>query len=1053
MSTTKKYWKGIEELKGDENFVASTQEEFNSYQKPTEFLGDSELEDFKTDRRDFLKYLGFGVTAATLAACEAPVQKAIPYVIKPEEVEPGLANYYASTYYDGTDFANILVKTREGRPIFISGNKSGKTKGGVNARVNASVLGLYDSKRAISFMKKDGDSFVSSSNSSIDSEIVSQLNKIAERGGNISLLTSSIISPSTMAAIEKFKAKYATASEEGSSATFTHVMYDAISNSGALDANNEVFGKRALPLYDYTKAKVIVSVGSDFVQNDTNAIAYAKDYALRRNPDGAWMSRHYQFEGAMSVTGSNADYRTLVSPAEQLAVVANLYNLVSGNSVNAGALNEKAKARVEKAAAELKANKGASIVVSGSNDKNVQLLVIGINEALGNYGSTLNMDKAVMLKKGNDAKVQTLIADMNAGKVDALFVAGVNPAYSLPTSLGFADAASKVGLKVSFADRATDETALLCDYLTPDNHYLESWNDFMAVEGEFSFQQPTIQPLFDTRQFQDTMLTWAEESVSYYDFIKENWNAKAPEVTGVAFENNFNQMIHDGMFAATSATALVEDVVVEEGTEEETSSVSYSAAASKLNVTAGDWQVEFYASTGMGDGTHSNNPWLQELPDPVTKVTWDNYIAMSPAKMEELGLNTMLGQKHMSGVATLTVNGNSLNLPVVAQPGMPNNTVAVAVGYGRDCGYEESMKVGQNVAALMQVVNGSVSNVAFDASLSVLEGEEYNIASTQTHHTMMGRKIVNEVDKNTYDTVDHDALNGWNKPTKVLDSYGEAQNPEDLNMWSDHGIDFGHRWGMSIDLNKCTGCSACVTACHTENNVPVVGKEEVNRARDMHWLRIDRYYTTEEGKKAGTEEQYSYDYAALEVPEAEPKVVYQPVMCQHCNHAPCETVCPVAATTHSEEGLNQMAYNRCFGTRYCANNCPYKVRRFNWFNYTAYKKFSNFNPAQDDLGRMVLNPDVVVRTRGVMEKCSMCVQRIQSGKLDAKKAGKPVQDGDIQTACSEACSFGAITFGDVNDKGSQIKAETEHKRAYNLIEELGVQPNIWYQTKVRNVEA
>ena len=363
------------------------------------------------------------------------------------------------------------------------------------------------------------------------------------------------------------------------------------------------------------------------------------------------------------------------------------------------------------------------------------------------------------------------------------------------------------------------------------------------------------------------------------------------------------------------------------------------------------------------------------------------------------------------------------------------------------------MKIGQNAASFMSVTEGNFDNYLYNVEITATE-EVMDVASTQTHHTMMGRKIVNEVSLDKYKNVKFDdEVNGWNKPTKVLDSYGVAQDPEDLNLWSDHAIELGHRWGMSIDLNACTGCSACVTSCHSENNVAVVGKDEVNRGRDMHWLRIDRYYSTEEGDaKAGTEEQYSYDYDKLEIPSNEPRVVHQPVMCQHCNHAPCETVCPVAATTHSEEGLNQMAYNRCFGTRYCANNCPYKVRRFNWFNFTAYKKFTNFNPSTDDLGRMVLNPDVVVRTRGVMEKCSMCVQRIQSGKLEAKKAGKPVQDGEIQTACSEACAFGAITFGDLNDKESKVNGESNHERAYNLIEEVGVQPNIWYQTMVRNID-
>lgn len=1045
MSGTKKYWRGIEELREDEGFVASKEEEFNSYQKPTEFVGEEGVEDFNTNRRDFLKYLGFGVTAATLAACEAPVQKAIPYVIKPEEVEPGLANWYASSFYDGVDFANILVKTREGRPIHLTANKESKVlQTGVNSRINTSVLGLYDSKRAVGFMRNTQSGYEPLSHGELDKEVISKLSEISAKDGNIVLLTNTIISPSTFSVIEKFKTKYG---------NVNHVMYDSISKSGALNANKVSFGKRVLPMYDFSKAKVIVSIADDFLQNGSNGLNQEAGYTLRRNPDGHWMSKHFQFEANMSLTGSNADLRTIATPVELNAVVANLYVKVTGDtSVKAPDLAGKLGARVANAAEALLANRGESLVLGGSNDENVQLLINGINKALGNVGSTLNFNKAVNLRKADDQTVLNLIKDMQAGKVDALLINGVNPVYSLPSSLGFAEAMEKVSLKVSFADKATEETAKLADYLAPDNHYLESWNDLNPVEGEFSFQQPTIQPLFETRQFQSTLLAWAGENHDYYDFLRSNWSTKLG-LEDLALVNTFNKLIHDGVYSSSSTSAM--DVISNDGemSSSDEMTANYASAAKKLKYTTDKWQVEFYSSTAMGDGRYIANPYLQELPDPLTKVTWDNYIAMSPVQMEELGFNTMLGQKQMSNLAAVTVNGQTVELPVVALPGLPKKFVAIALGYGRECGYQESMIIGKSVSPLMGVDNGTIGSYSFEADLVGIEGE-YNIASTQTHHTMMGRKIVNEVNLDTYKNEAHDnPVNGWNKPVEILDSYGEAKSTEELDLWAEHGIDLGHRWGLSIDLNKCTGCSACVSACHIENNVPVVGKDEVNRARDMHWLRIDRYFTTEEeNQKKGTAEQYSYDYAALEIPEEEPQVVHQPVMCQHCNHAPCETVCPVAATTHSDEGLNQMAYNRCFGTRYCANNCPYKVRRFNWFNFTAYKKFSNFNPAQDDLGRMVLNPDVVVRTRGVMEKCSMCVQRIQEVKLDAKKSGKPIKDSALNTACSDACGAGAITFGDVNDKSSEVRAGKDHKRAYNLLEEVGVQPNVWYQTKVRNTE-
>lgn len=1056
MSTTKKYWKGIEELKGGESFAKANENEFAEHSSITEFVGDENVSSFKTDRRDFLKFLGFSVSAATLAACEAPVQKAIPYLIKPEEVDPGVANYYASSYFDGTDYASVLVKTREGRPIFIKGNTASTlTKGAVNARVNSSVLGLYDSKRARAFHKKDGDAYLTASSvTDFDAEIQSKLKAIAAKGGTVALLSGTIASPSTTAAINEFANAYA-ATEETPGFNFRHVQYDALSFSGMLDANKEVFGKRVIPTYNFANAKVVVSVAADFLQNWVNSLAYAKDFATRRNPDGEWMSRHYQFEANMTVTGSNADFRTIVKPSAHGTVVTALYNAIAaktghGKVSSNGELSAKADARVKKAAEELLAAKGQSIVVAGSNDKNIQVLVNGINQMLNNYNNTIDINKAVYLKQGDDQAVASLVKDMAAGKIDAVLIQGVNPAYALPAELNFNEALAKVGLKISFADRVTDETGAQCDYLTPDNHYLESWNDYQPQAGSYSFAQPAINPLFKTRQFQSSLLVWAGKDGDYYNFIKENWRAKAgAEMDTFDFDAKFNSMIHDGV--AQMETAMPVEVEASESNDDGIEAMlgpDYEGAAKAIKSNPGEFEVEFYVSTAMGDGVHASNPWLQELPDPVTKIVWDNYLALSPAMMAKYNFNSSTNQKEMSNMVNVTVNGSTFKLPAIAQPGLPNGYGAIALGYGRDCGYEESMTIGVNTFGGTSINNGTVSFVATDASMVDAE-EEYPVASTQTHHTMMGRKIVNETTIEEYKNTPHDhEINGWNKPTLIANAYGEMQTPDELNLWEDQPIDLGHRWGMSIDLNKCTGCSACVTSCHSENNVPVVGKEEVKKARDMHWLRIDRYYSSVE-EYAG--DKYHYDYDALENPEAEPQVVYQPVMCQHCNHAPCETVCPVAATTHSNEGLNQMAYNRCFGTRYCANNCPYKVRRFNWFNFTAYKKFTNFNPSTDDLGRMVLNPDVVVRTRGVMEKCSMCVQRIQAGKLEAKKADAPVQDGAIQTACSEACSFGAITFGDVNDTNSGVRKQSEHKRAYHLIEEVGTQPNIWYQTKVRNL--
>ncbi len=456
-------------------------------------------------------------------------------------------------------------------------------------------------------------------------------------------------------------------------------------------------------------------------------------------------------------------------------------------------------------------------------------------------------------------------------------------------------------------------------------------------------------------------------------------------------------------------------------------------------------RIEFYQKIGIGDGSQAHNPWLQELPDPISKITWDNYISMNPSDARDQGFATEYGEQKNADTINITINGTSFEgIPVIAQPGQARGTLGIALGYGQTIGKSNEL-VGFNAFPAQEIMNGSrqnyTSNVSFEAT-----GDDYQIATTQTHQTVMGRtSVVRETNLSTFKNGSKDDFN----PAHMLATHDGPMNVNDVDIWAEHPVkNVGHHWGMSIDLNSCIGCGSCVTSCNSENNVPVVGKDEVRRSREMHWLRIDRYFSSAEEDVAKSDRSYT----KMETPEDNPSVVHQPMMCQHCNHAPCETVCPVAATTHSNEGLNQMTYNRCIGTRYCANNCPYKVRRFNWFNYMGLDRFADLNPSQDDLGRMVLNPDVTVRARGVMEKCSMCVQKIQTGKLDAKKEGRAVMDGEIETACSSACPTHAITFGDLNDSASQVRGLADSNRAYRVIEEVGTQPNIYYQVKVRNTE-
>ena len=1045
MSNNKVYWRGTEELEKAPAFVKGAEKEFSEELPIDQFLANKDLDSTNTSRRDFLKFMGFGITAATLAACETPVVKSLPYVVKPDEVMPGIANYYASTYFDGYDFASVLVKTREGRPIHIEGNKLSKTtKGGVSARVNSSILSLYN-KRRFDGPMKEGQSI---DWATVDSELKQQIENVKSNGGNIRVLSSTMISPSSQSLLGDFRTWVESVSESvdgevTAQSTVKHIMYDAVSAAGMLDANKRTHGVEILPGYHFDKAKVVVSFGADFMVNWINPIAFARDFSKTRIP-GENMSKHFQFETVMSTTGSNADVRGAIKPSEMGAAIAMLGNAIagmigSGDKISASLSSDdnNVEGKIKEAAAKLVAAKGQSIVISDSNDPNVQAIVNGINQMLNNYGSTIDFNNPINLRKGSDAAVVELISEMNNGSVDMLLVMDSDPVYTSPASWGFADALSKVKTVVSFAEKP-DATSQNAGYILPVHHYLESWNDANPFANEVTFTQPTINPINNTRQWQDTMMIWMGMSDSYYDLLHKKWNSEvsASDDSTVIFASKWNVAVQDGVSVMAMPKMAIEPVF---------NSEAVSAAASALSSPSEGWEVAFYVKTGIGIGINADNPWLQELPDPVTKVVWDQYATMNPSDMREQGLNTLMGEQQKAGMVRVTVNGISMELPVVAAPGQKKGTVGVALGYGK--GYEGDRLIGENAFAMLSVVKGFVQ---YSSSASVEKIERrYNIASTQTQHTMMGRKILNETTLPDFNQNDREH---WNPAEMISNAYGEKVPVSTLDLWANHDIDLGHRWGLSIDLNTCIGCGSCVTACHSENNVPIVGKDEVNRTRSMSWLRIDRYYSSEADPDIHGDISQEKNYDQMEIPSDYPEVGYMPVMCQHCNHAPCETVCPVAATTHSNEGFNQMTYNRCIGTRYCANNCPYKVRRFNWFNYVGDSKFTDVNPSSDNLARMVLNPDVVVRSRGVMEKCSLCVQRVQAGKLDAKKAGTRVPDGSIQTACASSCPTNAITFGDINDTSSKVRENAMNDRAYHLLEEIGVKPNVWYQTKVRNVE-
>jgi len=999
MESNKKYWKGLEELKQTPEFVENSKNEFAEALPIEEVLNEAGLNTV-TPRRDFLKALGFGVGAVTLAACQpAPVHKAIPYLIKPEEIVPGIPNYYASTF----NGHSILVKTREGRPIKVEGNPNCLLSGGrLDAQAQASVLDLYDSSRLQAPVLNGAEA----SWTQVDSFVKGELSKIKAGGKKIRIVSSTINSPSTKAVIADFTAQYPTAKL---------VQFDAVSYTGIIQANQNSFGKAVLPHYRFDNADVIVSFGADFLGTWISPVEFTRQYTKNRAAEALErkkMSRHIQFESGMSLTGTNADARISLKPSEEGIALLNLYNALGGNvpSKKLGN-NVKADKAIQLAAKELLNAKGKALVVCGSNDVSTQILVNAINSLLGSYGSTIDLTNPSYQFAGNDAEFVEFINEMKRGEVDAVFFLNTNPAYSAVNSKEFIDALAKVKLRVSFADRQ-DETAALCQVNAPANHYLESWGDSNPVSGYYTLVQPTINPVYNTRMAEESLLTWSDAAVKeYYQYVRSNWEKTVLAQSGKTWKDVLQTgSVYMGA-APAAAVSFNRDLNAVAATI-----ISESDALAKASV-----ELQVYQNVAVGDGRTANNPWLQELPDPVSKVTWDNYVAIAPKYAEKLGLNEF-------DLVEVKSANYSVTLPVLVQPGQAAGTISIAVGYGRSKAGKAGNEVGKNAYPFLTFVNGTFQTTAA-VSISKVGGT-YELAQTQTHHSIEGRNIIRETTLKEY-LKDPHAGSGHGAGHKTYDLWNAYEKP-------------GQNWVMAIDLNACTGCGACIVACNAENNVPVVGRDEVRRRREMHWIRIDRYYSFNEAGKSVTEEK---EIAHLEDMD-NVSVVHQPMLCQHCEHAPCETVCPVLATVHSSDGLNHMAYNRCVGTRYCANNCPYKVRRFNWFNYWNDSRFDNY--LNNEFTQLVLNPDVTTRSRGVMEKCSMCIQRIQAGKLQAKIEKRPLKDGDIKTACQQTCPANAIIFGDGNDPNSEVSKALKSERTYYVLEELNVQPGVGYQVKVRN---
>ncbi len=1075
----KKYWQNFGELNQSEANKKALKDEFRK-ELPFEDLADENIFNAKTPRRDFLKYMGFTTAAAAIAAsCEMPVRKSIPFLHKPDDIIAGIPNYYASTYVCDGDAVPVVVKQREGRPIKIEGNDlSSLTEGGTSAQVQASVLDLYDTSRLrYPMINKKEATF-----EAIDKMVADGL--AANSGKPLVLLTSSYTSVTGKQIISELLAKY-----PGS----RHVQYDAVSSSGMIEANEASYGKKYIPAYHFDKAKVIVSLDADFLGNWLSPVVIANQYAVGRriNEKNPSMSRHIQFEGFYSMTGANADERYLHKPSETGAIALALLGALGGGT-SAQLTGELADA-VKKTASELMANKGASLVVCGSNDKNIQVVVNAINQAIGANGTTIDWNSKVNYRQGVDADMVTLTQDLNSGNVGALIVYGANPVYNYFDAAKFAEGVKKCPFTLSYSEKM-DETTELCKYVIPSHHWLESWGDSEQQTGYISSIQPLIHPLFKTRQFESSLLKLTGNANDYEAYFRAYWMQKLGGLDkyetflqdGI-MENSKLQTesivvdpsdLTSGVATALAAVGVADSLgapapkpLVDKAISDSSISVSgnnsagvpasaaafagnLSDAAAKISGAKGaEIEMILYQKITMGTGARAGNAWLQEASDPMSKATWDNYVMISPELGKKL-FDIDIFNPHQSDkyeihpdkpVVKLTSNGKTIELAAMITPGMHPDVVAVAVGYGRESNDKSktaeylgpaAVGVGKN-AYPFAVFNGS--NVVYSAPVQVEKtGKEYKIATTQTHSLTEGRPVVREARLTDF-IADPEALNRAEE--EELKAYGENFT-RDATLYPTYEKP-GIKWGMSIDLNTCIGCSACTIACVAENNISTVGKHDVARFQDMQWIRIDRYYTGD---------------------PKNPDVVFQPMLCQQCDNAPCENVCPVDATNHSSEGLNQMVYNRCIGTKYCANNCPYKVRRFNWADWNGADSFPDNQKGiisaatmdlQDDLSRMVLNPDVTVRSRGVMEKCTFCIQRLQLAKLNAKKEDRVMKDQEAKTACMQACPTHAIQFGNVNDpesKISKLRNEEQKNRKFYVLEQLHTLPNLNYLTLVRNTE-
>jgi molybdopterin-containing oxidoreductase family iron-sulfur binding subunit len=1062
-------------------------------------------DDLEMSRREFMRVSGVAAASAAMAGanCRYPKEEVVPYLDRPDEVQQGTPNEYASVCNGCSAQCGVLVKTRAGRPISVKGNPDHPiNEGSICARGASSYRRLYDPDRARNPLKPAPDAEPTDvAWETLDKDVKAKISEAAS-SGTIRLLSDNQRGSARSALLDEI---------ESASNDFGAVSWEPLNDSALAEASELSFGRRHIPRYRFDRAQMIVSLGSDFLGTWLSPTEFTKQFSSTRRPEEGEMSRFVAFEGSMTVTGSNADERHRIRPRDLASLAMALAHEVivthqagplAGNSAVESALQNFTPEQVAQTTGldaeliadygqELTQHTGESLIVAGSHSSStengvaLETAVHLLNAALDNNGETVDHARPSMQAGGSFADLAELVDEMQNGEVDILIVDDANPVYAAPSDLDVVGAIENVDLVISTGDRI-DETGQYADYLASSTHWMESWGDAEPYPGTYSIQQPTIQPLYDTRPTEESLLTWFSDVVprfqgfleapdepvdpqhgqntpwnagAWYRYLRDHWKSTlhADAELVVDFETFWKDALRTGVWESETAS---------DAPSFDASGAVDALPAEPQDYSRGDAKdlsdksLTLFATVGLHDGRWANQGHLQEMPDPVTKTTWDSYVMVSPKTYHQAGLE-------QGDLLEVTVGDTTQSHPVIMQPGLHDDVVAIPVGYGRSEAGVVGNDVGENSFALSTSSETHQLLSGLDASLSETgDNRELPVVQGAQVIDMEQRPLIATT---TFDQYQEDPGSG-----------NLTFSPTD-GLWEDHDYD-DLKWGMSVDLTKCTGCSACVTACQEENNVPVVGRTGILEGREMHWMRIDRYYRlplSDENpemheQRADLVDDPMYGDRPVEdfseqYPEAfnDPMVVQQPMMCQHCENAPCETVCPVAATTHSSDGLNQMTYNRCVGTRYCSNNCPFKVRRFNWFNYSRDRSdsvFAKITPELEEHGRMNAeeplsmgrNPDVTVRSRGVMEKCTFCVQRIRRAKWQRTEEGRadePWRGDDVKTACEEACPADAITFGSIHDGSNhQVRRDHESPRAVSPLNFLNLRSSVAYLSDIRNTD-